>query len=128
MICRIHNKLPQNHVGFGTPEISTHLHNLHCGSESDGFPGDYYCPTKHGPTLSANGEFKDHLYSNVKAGFEARQDLVGDPTEALGTLFYHDHTLDFTAPNLCSTSWIQVTRRIRTLMRYGYPAIHTTIR
>ncbi len=100
LICRIHNKLPQNHVGFGTPEISTHLHNLHCGSESDGFPGDYYSPNKHGPTLSANGRFKDHLYSNVKAGFEARQDLLGDPTEALGTLFYHDHTLDFTAPNL----------------------------
>ncbi|WP_251701819.1 multicopper oxidase family protein [Metapseudomonas boanensis] len=100
ILCRIYNKLPQNHVGFGTPEISTHLHNLHTGSESDGFPGDYYSPNKAGPTLTAKGKFKDHLYSNVCAGFEARQDLKGDYREALGTLFYHDHTLDFTAPNL----------------------------
>jgi len=27
MICRIHNQLPYDHVGFGTPEITTHLHN-----------------------------------------------------------------------------------------------------
>jgi FtsP/CotA-like multicopper oxidase with cupredoxin domain len=100
MICRIHNELPANHVGFGTPEISTHLHNLHDGSESDGFPGDYYSRTKAGPNLTAPGRFKDHLYPNVYAGFEALQNNVGDYREALGTLFYHDHTLDFTAPNL----------------------------
>jgi FtsP/CotA-like multicopper oxidase with cupredoxin domain len=92
IICRIHNGLPQGHVGFGTPEISTHLHNLHMASESDGFPGDYYSPTQAGPTLTAPGAFKDHLYPNILAG--------GDPNEALGTLFYHDHVLDFTAPNL----------------------------
>ncbi|MDH4557960.1 twin-arginine translocation signal domain-containing protein [Pseudomonas sp. BN417] len=100
MICRIHNELPSNHTGFGTPEISTHLHNLHTGSESDGFPGDYYSATKAGPTLTASGKFKDHLYPNVCAGFENLQDSIGDYREALGTLFYHDHTLDFTAPNL----------------------------
>ncbi len=100
MICRIYNDLPANHTGFGTPEISTHLHNLHCGSESDGFPGDYYSATKAGPTLTAKGKFKDHFYPNCCAGFEDHQDNVGDPTEALGTLFYHDHTLDFTSPNL----------------------------
>ncbi|WP_044874551.1 multicopper oxidase domain-containing protein [Pseudomonas sp. LFM046] len=98
LICRIFNELPAGHTGFGTPEISTHLHNMHAGSESDGFPGDYYSPTKAGPTLTGSGEFKDHLYPNAYAGFE--QDGIGDSREALGTLFYHDHTLDFTAPNL----------------------------
>ena len=43
---RIFNDLPANSLGFGSPEISTHLHNLHCGSESDGFTGDWYSPTK----------------------------------------------------------------------------------
>ncbi|MGH8760550.1 MAG: multicopper oxidase family protein, partial [Burkholderiales bacterium] len=99
-IVRIHNRLPQNHVGFGTPEISTHLHNMHTASESDGFPGDYYSATKAGPTLAAPGEFKDHLYTNIYAGYDEFQNGIGDPREALGTLFYHDHTLDFTGPNV----------------------------
>ena len=42
---RIHNKLPSTPGGFGSPEISTHLHNLHTPSESDGFSGDYYSAT-----------------------------------------------------------------------------------
>ncbi|MGU5718050.1 hypothetical protein [Aeromonas taiwanensis] len=52
IICRIHNNLPLDHDGFGTPEISTHLHNLHTASESDGYPGDYYSEEIAGPTLS----------------------------------------------------------------------------
>ncbi len=100
VLCRIHNQLPQNHVGFASPEISTHLHNLHTPSESDGFPGDYYSPTKAGPTLTAPGEFKDHFYPNIYAGYDQFQNHIGDPREALGTLFYHDHTLDFTSPNM----------------------------
>ena len=100
LICRIYNDLPANHTGFGTPEISTHLHNAHIGSESDGFPGDYYSTTKAGPNLTAPGGFKDHLYSNIYAGYDELQNGIGDYREALGTLFYHDHTLDFTAPNI----------------------------
>jgi FtsP/CotA-like multicopper oxidase with cupredoxin domain len=100
MICRIYNDLPANHTGFGTPEISTHLHNAHVGSESDGFPGDYYSATKAGPNLTAPGGFKDHLYSNIYAGYDELQNGIGDYREALGTLFYHDHTVDFTAPNV----------------------------
>lgn len=107
ILCRMHNELPPDHEGFGTPEISTHLHNLHCASESDGFPGDYFSHTIKGPTLTAPGEFKDHLYINLKAGFTKKNDNGqfvidgnGDPDEALGTLFYHDHTENFTAPNV----------------------------
>ncbi|VVP46314.1 Cell division protein FtsP [Pseudomonas fluorescens] len=100
VIIRFRNDLPQNQVGFGTPEISTHLHNAHTGSESDGFPGDYYSANKAGPTLAAPGAFKDHFYPNIYAGYDQLQNHIGDPNEALGTLFYHDHTLDFTAPNM----------------------------
>jgi len=101
IICRIHNGLPYNHVGFGTPEITTHLHNLHTPSESDGFPGDFYGshPDQRGPTLSAAGEFLDHFYPNILAGYD-EYGGIGDPREALGTLWYHDHTVDFTAPNV----------------------------
>ena len=44
--------------------------------------------------------FKDQHYPNVRAGFTARGDMVGDPTESLGSLWYHDHHLDFTAQNV----------------------------
>jgi FtsP/CotA-like multicopper oxidase with cupredoxin domain len=81
ILVRIHNDLPANHVGFGMPETSTHLHGGHTGSESDGFPNDFY----------ASGLFKDYHYPNLLAG--------GDPREADTTLWYHDHRLDFTAQN-----------------------------
>jgi len=99
LICRIHNELPANHVGFGTPEISVHLHNHHVPSESDGFPGDFFSATKSGPTLAGPGQFKDHFYPNIYAGIDVYGG-IGDSREALGTLWYHDHTMDFTAPNL----------------------------
>jgi FtsP/CotA-like multicopper oxidase with cupredoxin domain len=77
VIVRIHNELPQNHVGYGSPEISTHLHNLHNASESDGFTGDYYSPLKYGPTMSAPGKFKDHLYANCLAGYDEFHETHG---------------------------------------------------
>jgi FtsP/CotA-like multicopper oxidase with cupredoxin domain len=103
VITRLFNELPQNHVGFGSPEISMHLHNLHTPSESDGFPGDYWSTTKFGPTLTSNGYYKDHCYPNVYAGYDQSRinnpTAIGDPNEALGTLWYHDHSLDATAAN-----------------------------
>ncbi|MBM7062293.1 multicopper oxidase domain-containing protein [Pseudomonas sp. UL073] len=109
-ICRIYNDLPATPTdptnspaqalrNFGSPEISTHLHNLHAPSESDGFPGDFYSATKSGPTLLGAGQFKDHFYPNVYAGYDQYPATKGDPREALGTLWYHDHCLDFTASN-----------------------------
>ncbi|MDP1923905.1 MAG: multicopper oxidase domain-containing protein [Thiobacillus sp.] len=99
VIARIYNELPQDHIGYGSPEISTHLHNAHNPSESDGFPGDFFSPLKAGPNLSLPGQWRDHFWPNVYAGFEQFGGL-GDPREALGTCFYHDHNLDFTAPNV----------------------------
>ena len=99
---RISNELPNNSIGFGSPEISTHLHNLHCASESDGFAGDYYSSTKFGPSMAAAGVYKDHHYPNCYAGYDDPKYYAtkGDPREALGTLWYHDHRIDFTGPNV----------------------------
>jgi hypothetical protein len=59
ILCRIHNPLPYEHVGFGTPDLTTPLHHAPTPSESDGFPGDFYGPqpAQQGPTRSAPGEF-----------------------------------------------------------------------
>ena len=102
-IVRIRNNLPPKtaHMGFGSPEISTHLHNLHCGSESDGFTADFYSKELGGPTLTAAGAYKDHHYPHCYAGYDdpAFRQSNGNPREALGTLWYHDHREHFTAPN-----------------------------
>ncbi|MGK3999089.1 multicopper oxidase family protein [Sorangium sp. So ce1024] len=94
IVVRFRNGLPRlaAHRGFGRPEVTTHLHNAHTATESDGFPTDFY------PT----GLFKDHLYANAFAGFTVTPDLLspGDPNEALGTLWYHDHRVDFTSQNV----------------------------
>ena len=101
-VVRIYNDLPANAQGYGSPEISTHLHNLHCGSESDGFTDDWYSPTKFGETLTGPGAYKDHHYPHCYAGYDDPRYRAtnGDPREALGTLWYHDHRVDFTAGNV----------------------------
>ncbi len=79
------NKLPQvgkGKIPFALPSTTMHLHNGHTASESDGIPTDFMNP----------GEFWDHHYANFPAGFDDR--------EIMNTLWYHDHRLDFTAPNV----------------------------
>lgn len=101
ILVRFHNRLPSRtkHVGFGVPEITTHLHNAHTPTESDGNPVDYSNSLNDKTTLNPRG-FKDQHYPNVYAGYTARNDLMGDPAEALGSLWYHDHRVDFTAQNV----------------------------
>lgn len=82
ILVRIHNDLPANHVGFGSPDTSTHLHGGHTPAESDGFPADFYPP----------GQFKDFHYPNL-----AERNMVED---SQGTLWYHDHREEFTAQNV----------------------------
>ncbi len=67
---------------FALPSTSTHLHNGHTASESDGFPGDWINP----------GEYWDHHYGNFPSGHDDREKLT--------TLWYHDHRMDFTASNV----------------------------
>ena len=81
---------PAQNGGFGMPSTTTHLHNAHTPSESDGFPCDFQQP----------GQFYDHHYPNVLAGFGSTHAPTGDVNECLGTLWYHDHRVDFTAQNV----------------------------
>ena len=87
------NSLPsiteKNNTGFGMASVTTHLHNAHNPSESDGNPCDFY----------TNGRFCDQYYPNVLAGFNSTNTPNGDINESLGTLWYHDHRVDFTSQN-----------------------------
>jgi FtsP/CotA-like multicopper oxidase with cupredoxin domain len=67
---------------FAYPSTTSHLHNAHTASESDGFPSDWLNP----------GEYWDHHYGNFPSGHDDR--------EKLSTLWYHDHRMDFTASNV----------------------------
>jgi FtsP/CotA-like multicopper oxidase with cupredoxin domain len=91
IMVRFYNELPPDHVGFGIPSISTHLHNGHTASESDGYPGNFF----------DSGTCWDNLYPNVLNGFTANPD-ARDARDAMGTLWYHDHRQDFTAQNVYS--------------------------
>src|SRR5262249_23040876 len=62
ILVRRFNQLPQDHAGFGSPQVSTHLHNGHTPSESDGFPCDFF-PSPAAP----DGFFYDAHYPNVLA-------------------------------------------------------------
>ena len=92
VLVRNHNALPPatQNGGFGMPSVSTHLHNGHTPSESDGFPCDFF----------EIGHFYDQQYPNVLAGFASDHiNTNGDINEALSTLWYHDHRVDFTSQN-----------------------------
>jgi FtsP/CotA-like multicopper oxidase with cupredoxin domain len=85
VLVRRFNTLPpvgQSKVTFALPSTTSHLHNGHTASESDGNPQDWIDP----------GEFWDHHYCNFPSGFDSREKLT--------TLWYHDHRLDFTAANV----------------------------
>jgi FtsP/CotA-like multicopper oxidase with cupredoxin domain len=96
MLVRMVNDLPQNHKGFGIPQITTHLHNAHTPSESDGFPLDFFPSSIGGTQL-----FYDQHHPMQRAGFSSPQYApLGDPRETQSTLWYHDHRVDFTSQNV----------------------------
>ena len=93
VMIRFKNNLPNlaDHKGYGRPSTSTHLHNGHTESESDGNPLD---------TIDC-GEWKDQFYLNKRAGFtDPRFGAKGDIRETMSTLWYHDHCLDYTSQNV----------------------------
>ncbi len=90
ILVRNWNDLPVNNGGFGLPSVSTHLHNGHTPSESDGFPCDFF----------ERGKFYDHHYPNVLAGWNSTHAPNGDINESMSTLWYHDHRVDHTAENV----------------------------
>jgi FtsP/CotA-like multicopper oxidase with cupredoxin domain len=92
VLVRNHNTLPADPQvgGFGRPEVSTHLHNAHTPSESDGFPGDFY----------KTGKFYDQHYPMQLAGvLSTHRHSGGDINEALSFLWFHDHRVNFTSQN-----------------------------
>src|SRR5215813_54660 len=89
------NNLPANNGGFGKNEVTTHLHNGHTPSESDGFPCDFF-PNPQFPSSF----FYDQYYPNVLAVFASTHPPTGDINEAMSTLWYHDHRVDFTSQNV----------------------------
>jgi len=92
VLVRNHNALPPDPQvgGFGKPEVSTHLHNAHTPSESDGFPGDFF----------PSGHFYDQHYPMQLAGvLSTHKDSGGDINEALSFLWFHDHRVNFTSQN-----------------------------
>jgi FtsP/CotA-like multicopper oxidase with cupredoxin domain len=90
-LTRNFNRLPPQNQngGFGIPSVTTHLHNAHNPSESDGNPCDFF----------GAGHFCDQYYPNVLAGFTSTNPPFGDINESLSTLWYHDHRVDFTSQN-----------------------------
>jgi len=101
VLVRFHNHLPsiKKPQAFGIAETATHLHNGHSPTESDGYPIDTINSIEDPNTLNPMG-FKDQHYPSVYAGYNALNDTVGNPNEALGSLWYHDHHIDFTAQNV----------------------------
>jgi FtsP/CotA-like multicopper oxidase with cupredoxin domain len=97
LVHRIHNALPDDNGGFGINHTSTHLHNGHTASESDGGPLKGYHA----------GYFFDYHCPNVRAGFAKThptstlngKTVPGDVLETLSFLWFHDHEHDFTAQN-----------------------------
>jgi FtsP/CotA-like multicopper oxidase with cupredoxin domain len=102
--------------GFGDARISTHLHNGHTGSESDGNPADIYPPQDPDPSLGLPPypasisaiKFRDHHYPMFRAGLDPKNTTNmcvpnindGDIKETVSTLWYHDHSMDHTAQNV----------------------------
>ena len=102
VLVRFKNHLPsvKTPQDFGIAEMTTHLHNGHTPSESDGNPVNYFNSINDPNAVNPHG-FKDQHYPNVLAGFtDPTFGPAGNPNEALGSLWYHDHHLDFTAQNV----------------------------
>jgi FtsP/CotA-like multicopper oxidase with cupredoxin domain len=98
VIVRMNNRLPRNHVGFGMPRTSTHLHGGHAPFRSDGFPGpiDNALGGFFNPVVDPGGSY-DYCYPLQDPGFSHNRP---DRQERGSTLWYHDHFLAFTGPNV----------------------------
>jgi len=120
VLMRHYNALPIDvsaNRGFGLHTITTHEHNGHNPSESDGYfdaffyPGqfyDYHWPmvvagtdtinTSVNPTVDTpSGTLPACGYPDGNGGIVH---IPGDPREVMSTHWFHDHMLDFTAQNV----------------------------
>jgi FtsP/CotA-like multicopper oxidase with cupredoxin domain len=99
---------PSANYGFGIHTLTTHEHNGHTPAESDGYTQAFFFP----------GEFYDYRWPMILAGYDhintdatdpraATIDeagnverIRGDWRETMSTHWFHDHMIDFTAPNV----------------------------
>ena len=105
VLVRHHNNLPEDHLGFGVTRNTVHFHGGHVPARADGFPEDLLSPPSGFPNkvVFDRGEHYDYFYPMLDPGFvtdleRGRNHL--DCGETPSTLWYHDHLLDFTAPNV----------------------------
>jgi len=101
-IVRFINRLPPDHAGFGVTELTTHLHGGHIPAASDGFPGPIAEPLPFNPLFAPPGhphlpDHYDYCYPMLDVGFSTGEP---DPSERPSTIWYHDHSLDYTGPNV----------------------------
>ncbi len=92
-IVRHENQLPADHVGFGDPRTTIHLHGGHHEARSDGFPEDI----PGFPVVIQPGASRDYCYPLLDPGFSTGEP---DASDRPSTMWYHDHLLDFTGPNV----------------------------
>ena len=95
-------------AGFGLHTLSTHEHNGHTPAESDGytnaffFPGQYY--DYRWPLALAGHDTVNTDATDPRAGAPDGNggiiNVPGDYRETMSTHWFHDHMLDFTAPNV----------------------------
>jgi len=99
---------PAANYGFGLHTLTTHEHNGHTGAESDGytqsffFPGQFY--DYHWPMVLAGHDSINTGATDPRAGAPDGSggitNVPGDWRETMSTHWFHDHMLDFTAPNV----------------------------
>jgi hypothetical protein len=128
LVMRHYNALPIDvtaNRGFGMHTITTHEHNGHSPAESDGFAGAFYFPGQfydyRWPIALAGYDTINTDASDPRAAFpcEPGESLFindlnpgvktcengiirvrGDWRQTMSTHWFHDHMLDFTAPNV----------------------------
>ncbi len=128
LLMRHYNALPIDvtaNKGFGMHTISTHEHNGHSPAESDGFAGAFYFPGQfydyRWPIALAGYDSINTDASDPRAAFPCDTGemlfvndanpgmksckngsikIRGDWRQTMSTHWFHDHMLDFTAPNV----------------------------
>jgi FtsP/CotA-like multicopper oxidase with cupredoxin domain len=109
VLVRFHNNLPKDHAGFGVPITTIHFHGGHQAARSDGFPGaladiasckgqleKFFAPLPPGGAFEP-GAFFDYYFPLRDPGFSFGRHAEDDRP---ATMWYHDHFLDFTGPNV----------------------------
>jgi spore coat protein A len=81
---RLRNQLPV--------PIVNHLHGGHTAPESDGYPTDLILPQ--------NGFSAGHMHDPLAHVAAGEREYIYENDQPAATLWYHDHRMDFTAPQV----------------------------